>query len=75
MIQIKEYECSSLINLFIIVCELKQMHAIILFKKLVFFLTLKQPIELKILIVCIFLIYMSLIHELIKEKRMHTLIM
>ena len=65
----------SFINLIIIACELKQIGAIILFNELVFFLAWKQPIELKILLACIFLIYMSMIHELIKENCMHSLLM
>ena len=58
----------SFINLTMIVCELKQICAIILFSEWVFFLTWKQAIELKILLVCIFLIYMSMIHEINKGK-------
>ena len=61
----------SFINLIIIVCELKQICAII-FNWWVFFHTWKQQIELKILLVCIFLIYMSMIHELIKENCKHS---
>ena len=62
----------SFINLITIACELKQICAIILFSGRLFFLKWKQPIELKILPVCIFLIYMSVIHELIKEN--HNLV-
>ena len=68
-------ECFSFINLIVIVCELKQIYPITLFNAGVFFQIWKQPTKLKILLFCIFLIYMSMIHELIKEKRMHSLIM